>query len=117
MPDSLTGTETVSFEVVAVAQLSSRRLLISLAAESPWQFDYAGQDLLLGVASDGARPVYGHYMVRQFELDTRHLDIEAVLERDGPAARWAASVVSGEPVSSIGPCATSRRRWSAVTLR
>jgi NADPH-dependent ferric siderophore reductase len=104
VPNSLTALGPVSFEVVAVTQLSSRRLLISLAAESPWQFDYAaGQDLLLVVASDGAQAVYGRYMVRRFDPHTRRLDIEAVLELDGPAARWAASVVPGEPVSSIGP--------------
>ena len=45
-----------SFEVISVTQPRTRRLLISLAGESPWDFDYsAGQDLLLLVANDGAR--------------------------------------------------------------
>jgi NADPH-dependent ferric siderophore reductase len=105
-PDSLTDTGTASFEVVTVTQLSARRLLISLAAETPWECHYAaGQDLLLVVAKDGDRAVHGRYTVRRFDPYRRHLDIEAVLELDGPAARWAASVVPGEPVSSTGPCA------------
>jgi NADPH-dependent ferric siderophore reductase len=102
--DPLIGTRLASFEVISVTQLSTRRLLISLAGESPWEFDYsAGQDLLLLVANDGTHTDYGRYLIKRFDPRTRHLNIEAVLEPDGPAARWAASVVPGEPVSAIGP--------------
>jgi NADPH-dependent ferric siderophore reductase len=102
--DPLIVTRVASFEVISVSPLSCRRLLISLAGESPWEFDYsAGQDLVLVVANDGARTDCGRYLVKRFEPRTRHLDIEAVLEPDGPAARWAASVVPGEPVAAIGP--------------
>jgi Siderophore-interacting FAD-binding domain len=93
-----------SFEVISVTQLSTRRFLISLAGESPWEFDYsAGQDLLLVVAKNGTRADYGRYLIKRSDPRTRHLHIEVVLEPDGPAARWAASVVPGEPVAGIGP--------------
>jgi len=102
--DRLIGRRVVSFEVISVTQLTTRRLLISLAGESPWGFDYsAGQELLLVVANDGTRTDYGRYVIKRFDPRTRHLHIEAVLEPDGPAAQWAASVVPGEPVAAIGP--------------
>jgi hypothetical protein len=102
--DPLVGARVPSFEVISVTQLRTRCLLISLAGESPWGFDYcAGQDLVLVVANDGARTDYGRYLVKRSDPRTRHLSIEAVLEPDGPAARWAASVVPGEPVAAIGP--------------
>jgi hypothetical protein len=63
--DPLIGTRVVSFEVISVTQLSCRRLLISLAGESPWGFEYsAGQELLLVVANDGTRTDYGRYLVK-----------------------------------------------------
>jgi hypothetical protein len=102
--DPLIGTRLASLEVISITQLSCRRLLISLVGESPWEFDCsAGQDLLLMVANDGASTDYGRYLIKRFDPRTRHLDIEAVLEPDGPAARWAATVVPGEPVAAIGP--------------
>jgi len=102
--DPLIITHVASFEVISVTPLSCRRLLISLACESPWEFDYsAGQDLVLVVANDGARADYGRYLIKRFDPRTGHLNIEAVLEPDGPAARWAASVVPGEPVAATGP--------------
>jgi NADPH-dependent ferric siderophore reductase len=102
--DRLIGRRVVSFEVISVTQLSCRRLLITLAGESPWDFSYsAGQELLLVVAKDGAPTDYGRYLIKSFHPRTRHLNIEAVLEPDGPAARWAASVVPGEPVAAIRP--------------
>ena len=55
------------------------------------------------MANDGASTDYGRYLIKRFDPRTRHLNIEAVLEPDGPAARWAASVVPGEPVAAIGP--------------
>jgi Fur family ferric uptake transcriptional regulator len=77
--------------------------LISLAGESPWESDYfPGQDLLLAVANDGASTDYGRYLIKRFDPRTRHLNIEAVLEPDGPAAQWVATVVPGEPVTAIG---------------
>jgi hypothetical protein len=89
--DRLIGRRVVSFEVISVIQLSCRRLLITLAGESPWDFSYsAGQELLLVVAKDGARTDYGRYLIKSFDPRTRHLNIEAVLEPDGSAARWAA---------------------------
>jgi hypothetical protein len=110
--DPLIGTRVPSFQVISVTQVSCRRLLISLAHESPWKFDYtAGQYLVLVVANDGARAGYGRYLIKRFDPRTRHLTIVAVLEPDGPAAHWAASVVPGEPVAAIGPredqCANS----------
>ena len=96
--------DLVSFEVISVTQQSTRRLLISLAGESPWEFDYAaGEALVLLVANDGTRADYGRYLIKRFDPHTRHLNIEAVLEPDGHATQWAASVVPGEPVSAIGP--------------
>jgi NADPH-dependent ferric siderophore reductase len=100
-----------NFEVINVTQLATRRLLISLAGESPWEFDCStGQELLLVVANDGAPTDYGRYLIKRFDPHTRCLDIEAVLEPDGPAAQWAASVVPGEPVTAIG-----RRQGQDVT--
>ena len=94
----------VSFEVISVTQLSCHRLLISLVGESPWEFDYSvDQALLLLVANDGTRTDYGRYLIQRFDPRTRHLNIEAVLEPDGPPARWRATVVPGEPVAAIGP--------------
>jgi hypothetical protein len=88
--------------LISVSPLSCRRLLISLAGESPWEFDYsADQDLVLVVANDGASTDYGRYLIKRFDRRTRHLNIEAVLEPDGPATRWAASVVPGEPVAGL----------------
>jgi NADPH-dependent ferric siderophore reductase len=90
--------------VISVTPLTCRRLLISLAGESPWELDCsAGQDLLLVVANDDAPTDYGRYVIKSFDRRTRHLKIEAVLEPDGPAAQWAASVVPGEPVRAIRP--------------
>jgi NADPH-dependent ferric siderophore reductase len=102
--DPPSGTRLASFEVISVTQHSCRGLLILLAGESPWEFDYsAGQDLVLVVANDGARADYAHYLIKRSDPRMRHLNIEAVLEPDSPAARWAASVVPGEPVAAIGP--------------
>jgi NADPH-dependent ferric siderophore reductase len=124
--DSLTDTRLASFEVISVTQLTTRRLLISLVGESPWEFDYsADQELLLVVANDGARTDYGRYLIKGIDRRTGHLNIEAVLEPDGPAARWAASVVPGEPVAAIGPgedqigmrtSLRARRRWDPHRL-
>lgn len=56
MLDPAIETRLVSFEVISVTQLTTRRRLISLVGESPWEFDYsAGQDLVLVVVNDGAR--------------------------------------------------------------
>ena len=106
-----------SFEVISVTQPRTRRLLISLAGESPWDFDYSpGQDLLLLVANDGTRGDYGRYLIKRSNPRIRHLSIEAVLESDGPAARWAASVVPGEPVSGIGPREVENGMGTALRL-
>ena len=117
--DPLIGTRLVSLEVISVTQLSTRRLLISLAGESPWESDYfAGQDLLLAVANDGASTDYGRYLIKSFDPRTRHLNIEAVLEPDGPAAQWVATVVPGEPVTAIGPRERDVDcRWVRPSLR
>jgi hypothetical protein len=102
--DPRTGTRLVGFEVISVALLSTSRLLISLAIESPWEFDYsAGRDLFLLVGNEGACPAFGRYQIKIIDPGTRHLEIVAALGPDGPAARWAASVVPGEPVAAIGP--------------
>ena len=98
------GTLLVSFEVISVTQQSARRLLISLAGESPWESDFAaGEELLLLVADDGTRTDYGRCLIKRFDPRTRHLNIEAVLEPDGHDTQWAASVVPGEPVSAFRP--------------
>ena len=118
--DPPVGTRLASFEVISVTQLGTRRLLISLAGESPWGFDYcAGQDLVLVVANDGARTDYGRYLIKRSDPRTRHLHIEAVLEPDGPAAQWVASVVPGEPVTAIGPreCNAGSDGWHAERFR
>jgi len=117
--DPLIGTRLVSLEVISVTQLSTRRLLISLAGESPWESNYfAGQDLLLAVANDGASTDYGRYLIKSFDPRTRHLNIEAVLEPDGPAAQWVATVVPGEPVTAIGPRERDVDcRWVRPSLR
>jgi len=102
--DPLIDAHVAGFEVISVTQLTARRLLISLAGESPWEFDYsAGQELMLVVANYGARIDYGRFLIKRFDPRIRHLNIEAVLEPDGPAARWAATVVPGEPVAAVGP--------------
>jgi hypothetical protein len=45
--DALIGTRVVSFEVISVTQLSCRRrLLISLAGESPWEVDYSSSGVV-----------------------------------------------------------------------
>jgi NADPH-dependent ferric siderophore reductase len=101
--DPQIGARLASFEVISVTQLGTHRLSISLAGESPWVFDYStGQVLLLVSSNDGVLAEYGRYPIKRFDARTRHLEIEAVLEPDGSAARWAASVVPGEPVSAIG---------------
>jgi Siderophore-interacting FAD-binding domain len=102
--DPLIDARVAGFEVISVTQLTTRRLLISLAGESPWHFDYsASRELLLVVANDGSRTDYGRFLIKRFDPRTRHLSIVAVLEPDGPAARWAATVVPGEPVAAVGP--------------
>jgi NADPH-dependent ferric siderophore reductase len=115
--DPLSAAHLASFEVIAVTQLSTRLLLISLAGESPWRFDYsAGQDLLVVVANDGTRSDYGRYLIKKFDPRTRHLNIEAVLEPDGPAARWAATVVPGEPVAAIAPREHQNGKWTSLRV-
>jgi hypothetical protein len=49
-------TRAVGLEVISVTQLSCGRLSISLASESPWEFDTRPAKNLLAVATDGARP-------------------------------------------------------------
>jgi NADPH-dependent ferric siderophore reductase len=58
---------------------------------------------MLLVANDGTLTDYGRYVVTEFDPRTKHLKIEADLEPDGPAARWASSVVPGEPVAASVP--------------
>jgi hypothetical protein len=100
--DPLIGSRLASLEVMSVTQLGARCILISLAGESLWEFDHsAGEDLVVLLSNDGTLTHCGGYLPQRFDPRTRHLDIEAVLDPDGPAAQWVATVVSGEPVTTL----------------
>jgi NADPH-dependent ferric siderophore reductase len=104
----------LTFQVIAVTQLTPRRLRISLVAESPSDFDYlAGDHLKLQVASVGAECEYRHYRITSSDCRTHVLNVEAVMGINRMGDTWAASVVPGEPVDAVAdrsPMIWSKRR-------
>jgi ferredoxin-NADP reductase len=100
--------------VIAVSQLTPRRLRISLVAESPSGFDHlAGDHLKLQVAKVGAEFEYRHYCITSSDFRTHALNVEAIMDINGMGDTWAASVVPGEPVDAVAdrsPMIWSKRR-------
>jgi NADPH-dependent ferric siderophore reductase len=68
------------------------------------KLDYLpGQDMSIAVTSLEGGPVRRRYTIRAFDPVGGSVDVDFVMHGDGPAARWAASAKSGDPLEVIAP--------------
>lgn len=101
---SLEGTRRLQFEVVASSQLSPHMQRLVLTAPELDGFSYRpGQDVMLLVGADGARPVRRRYTIRHLDRARRLLTLDIVLHGDGPGERWVRSARAGDRIEGIGP--------------
>jgi len=101
---SLAGTRRLQFEVAESDRLSPNVQRVTLTAPELEGFRYApGQDVMLLVAADGARPVRRRYTIRSLDQARRTLTMNIVLHGDGPGERWVHAARPGDRIEGIGP--------------
>jgi len=101
---SLAGTSKLHFEVIETARLSPSVQQIVLTAPELDGFRYApGQDIMLLVAADGAKPVRRRYTIRSLDRARLALTLNVVLHGDGPGERWIRAAAPGDTIEGIGP--------------
>ena len=100
----LAGTIRMRLEVVANRPLTPAMQRVVLTAPELADFSYRpGQDLMLLVAVDGARPVRRRYTIWSLDAAARRLTVGIVRHDGGPGERWVAAARPGTVVEGIGP--------------
>jgi NADPH-dependent ferric siderophore reductase len=101
---ALAGTRRLRFEVVASDQMSPSMQRIVLTAPELDGFEYhPGQDVMLLVAAEGARPIRRRYTIRSLDRDRLLLTLNVVLHGSGPGERWVCGARPGDTIEGIGP--------------
>ncbi|MHB8506097.1 MAG: SIP domain-containing protein [Acidimicrobiales bacterium] len=97
------GTTALALEVVAVVDEAPGLRRVTVADPRLSEVDWhPGQDLTLSIPSAG-RPFRRRYTIRRLARAAGTADLEALLHRDGPGARWAARVAPGDHLEAVGP--------------
>ncbi len=100
----LAGTRKLHFEVATTEQVSPHVQRLELTAAELDGFGYLpGQDVMLLVAAEGAKPVRRRYTIRRLDPERRVLTLDIVLHGEGPGERWVRSARPGDRVEGIGP--------------
>jgi NADPH-dependent ferric siderophore reductase len=100
----LAGTRKLHFEVATTEQVSPHMQRLELTAAELDRFGYLpGQDVMLLVAAEGAKPVRRRYTIRRLDPEQRVLTLDIVLHGDGPGERWVRSARPGDRIEGIGP--------------
>lgn len=101
---SLAGTRRLQLEVTESDQLSPSVQRIALTAPELDGFRYEpGQDVMLLVAADDARPVRRRYTIRSLDRAKLALTLNVVLHGDGPGEHWLRAARAGDRIEGIGP--------------
>jgi NADPH-dependent ferric siderophore reductase len=101
---SLAEARRLSFEVVQADRISPSFMGITLAAPELNGFSYLpGQDVMLLVGVDGARPIRRRYTIRSLDPAGLRLELQVVLHGDGPGERWVGAAARGDTIEGIGP--------------
>jgi NADPH-dependent ferric siderophore reductase len=100
----LAGTTRMRLEVVENRPLTPSMQQVVLSAPELAGFGHrAGQDLMLMVAVDGARPVRRRYTIRATDPARRLVTLGIVRHDGGPGERWVAAARPGDEIEGIGP--------------
>jgi NADPH-dependent ferric siderophore reductase len=90
--------------VASVEDVTPNMRRIQLSGPTLTAFHYLpGQDMALGIQSNGGGTVRRRYTIRRFDRDRRLLDLEFVMHGDGPGIRWARTARNGVAIEAIGP--------------
>jgi NADPH-dependent ferric siderophore reductase len=101
---ALAAARRLSFEVVESDQISPSMQRIVLTAPELADFRYEpGQDVMLLVAADGARPIRRRYTIRSLHRPALALTLNIVRHTDGPGERWVSGGRPGDSIEGIGP--------------
>jgi NADPH-dependent ferric siderophore reductase len=101
---ALAAARRLSFEVVESDQISPSMQRIVLTAPELADFRYEpGQDVMLLVAADGARPIRRRYTIRSLDRPALALTLNVVRHTDGPGERWVSGARPGDSIEGIGP--------------
>lgn len=99
---ALAGTRKLHFRVLESEQMSPSMQRITLTAPELAGFTYApGQDVMLLVDAEGAKPIRRRYTIRALEAEKLTLNI--VRHGGGPGERWVRAVRPGDTIEGIGP--------------
>jgi NADPH-dependent ferric siderophore reductase len=100
----LAGTRKLQFEVTETDRLTPSIQRITLTAPELAGFRYdPGQDVMLLVGAEGARPVRRRYTIRSLDRAALTLTLNVVLHGDGPGERWIRAARPGDRIEGIGP--------------
>jgi NADPH-dependent ferric siderophore reductase len=101
---ALAAARRLAFEVVESDQISPSMQRIVLTAPELADFRYEpGQDVMLLVAADGARPIRRRYTIRSLDRPALALTLNIVRHTDGPGERWVSGARPGDSIEGIGP--------------
>jgi len=100
----LAGARRLSFTVAASERISPAVHEVMLTAPELDGFGYQpGQDVMLLVAAEGARPVRRRYTIRSLDRGAPALRLHIVRHAGGPGERWVRSARPGDRIEGIGP--------------
>jgi len=101
---ALAGTTRMRLRVVRNDLLTPAMQQVVLAAPELAGFgDRPGQDIMLMVDVDGARPVRRRYTIRAVDAAERLLTLGIVRHDSGPGERWVQAARPGDQIEGIGP--------------
>lgn len=94
----------LNLRVEAITDSGTATRTLRLAGDDLAEFGYQpGQDLMILADSSGGRIIRRRYTIRRLDRAARTVDLQIVIDSDGPGAAWALALKVGDPVEAIGP--------------